>query len=145
MEEYLQEIHADGYTGTDDDMPDAFDEFIQELEPEEWIKHADNYAESIIIRMTVVEEKAIVCTGVQFEDFWSIYPVKKGKKKSELKWNRLSNTVREKIMIDIPERKAKDSQWLGKYIPHPTTYLNGELWEDEISSSKAGGSKLTVI
>jgi len=94
------------------------------------------------IEESSIEEKI---KGVAFDQFWSLYPIKKGKKKSELKWNKLSLTVREKIMIDIPERKEKDTQWKAGYIPHPTTYLNGELWEDEISSSKAGGSKLSVI
>jgi hypothetical protein len=27
-----------------------------------------------------------------------------------------------------------DRQWVSGYIPLPTTYLNGERWEDEIES-----------
>lgn len=35
FEDYLQEIHAEDYHGLDDDMPDDFERFIGELEPEE--------------------------------------------------------------------------------------------------------------
>ena len=28
FEDYLKDKHADGYTGTDDDMPDSFDSWV---------------------------------------------------------------------------------------------------------------------
>lgn len=69
---------------------------------------------------------------IPFNSFYSMYPVKKSKKKAEEKWNRLSLEKQNLAMADLPERMRKDSQWLAGYIPHPTTYINGELWEDEI-------------
>lgn len=41
FEKYLQYIHALEYTGTDDDMPDAFDAWIVELDHEKLIEHAN--------------------------------------------------------------------------------------------------------
>lgn len=41
LEDYLQEVHAKQYTGTDDDMPDDFDNWIVELDPEEVMRYAD--------------------------------------------------------------------------------------------------------
>lgn len=35
FENYLADIHAENYTGTDDDMPDALDNWIAEKTPEE--------------------------------------------------------------------------------------------------------------
>lgn len=35
--EYLEEQHAKTYTGSDDDMPDAFEKWLSELELEDWI------------------------------------------------------------------------------------------------------------
>ncbi len=46
MEDFLQEKHAENYTGTDDDMPDSFDTWLQNLDVEEWISLADEYKQS---------------------------------------------------------------------------------------------------
>ena len=35
FEEYLEVIHSENYTGTDDDMPDSFENFITNLDHEE--------------------------------------------------------------------------------------------------------------
>ena len=45
MEKYLQELHAEEYMGTDDDMPEAFDTWLVELQVEDWIENADRYAD----------------------------------------------------------------------------------------------------
>ena len=37
------------------------------------------------------------------------------------------------IIEDVKKRKKEDSQWAKGFIPHPTTYLNQERWEDEMS------------
>jgi hypothetical protein len=69
-----------------------------------------------------------------FDDFWKIYPRKVEKKKSQQKWSKLSETDRKSAMLDIPAR-AQSDQWKregGRFIPYPTTYLNGERWNDEI-------------
>lgn len=71
---------------------------------------------------------------IEFELFWSLYPNKKKKKESEKVWKSLSFEIMEKIISDLPLRKNGDD-WIkdnGKYIPHPTTYLRGERWNDEI-------------
>jgi hypothetical protein len=44
MEEFLKEQHAKDYTGTDDAMPDAFENWLAELSPDEWIQYGDEYA-----------------------------------------------------------------------------------------------------
>ena len=40
--DFLKEIHAEDYHGTDDDMPDDFDNWLVELDNEELITHAEN-------------------------------------------------------------------------------------------------------
>lgn len=71
--------------------------------------------------------------SISFSEFWTIYPKKVDKKKSEAKWNRLTITVQRTILADIPKRK-QTSGWKANYIPNPTTYLNGERWNDEIKT-----------
>lgn len=44
FEEYLKEIHAEDYHGTDDDMPDAFEGFVTDMDLAEVIEHADDFA-----------------------------------------------------------------------------------------------------
>lgn len=41
FEDYLKTVHASDYTGTDDDMPDAYDAWLSELSADDFIKHAD--------------------------------------------------------------------------------------------------------
>ena len=35
--------HGEGYIGTDDAMPDSFDEWLCHLEPDEWINYAEEW------------------------------------------------------------------------------------------------------
>jgi hypothetical protein len=45
FEDFLKDWHAEQYTGTDDDMPDAFDDWLGDLESESWINLGDVFAE----------------------------------------------------------------------------------------------------
>jgi hypothetical protein len=38
IEDYLKELHAKDYHGVDDDMPDAYDAWLTELQADDWIK-----------------------------------------------------------------------------------------------------------
>jgi hypothetical protein len=38
FEEYLQEVHAEDYHGTDDDMPDSFDSWLADLDSSEMLE-----------------------------------------------------------------------------------------------------------
>ena len=76
-----------------------------------------------------------------FESFWEAYPRKVEKKKALIIWTRKiqpeSGTF-EKIMAALKEQKDS-KEWLkdsGAYIPHPTTWLNGERWNDQYEQSK---------
>lgn len=42
FEKYLQNIHTNNYMGTDDDMPEAFETWLSELDTEELMNYADN-------------------------------------------------------------------------------------------------------
>lgn len=41
FEDFLRSMHAEDYHGTDDDMPDAFDDWLTNLEPEELISYGN--------------------------------------------------------------------------------------------------------
>jgi len=84
-------------------------------------------------------KKTCASSDARFPDFWAVYPTKRNKKKAREIWKRKRLDKRaDELIQDVQRRIAKDSQWKGGYIPLPTTYLNGERWEDELGN---GGTK----
>jgi hypothetical protein len=78
--------------------------------------------------------------SVGFEDFYKAYPKKKSKGQAEKTWHKLSpdSDLLKEILIGLESAK-KSEDWTkdnGKYIPHPSTWLNAKGWEDEITESK---------
>lgn len=77
-----------------------------------------------------------------FENFWVKYPKKVKKKKTQEKFIKICKT--EDIFKDIMaglEKYILSKDWKkdnGQFIPHPTTWLNGEMWNDEIEVSNSG-------
>ena len=68
-----------------------------------------------------------------FERFWETYPRKVSKKKAQQAFKKYEHLA-DKIIADIEIRLKLDAQWQDKtFIPHPTTYLNGERWNDDIT------------
>ena len=69
-----------------------------------------------------------------FESFWEIYPKHQDKKKAKQKFLKLCTDKKkyQEIMQGLrnvlPVWAKKDN----KYIPVPTTWLNGERWNDEV-------------
>lgn len=75
----------------------------------------------------------------RFPDFWKAYPTKRNKKKARDAWKRKRLDAKaDEIIADVEARIKKDGQWLEGYVPHPTTYINGERWEDEIEPPRDG-------
>lgn len=71
----------------------------------------------------------------EFVTFWTAYPRKVGKGAARKAWAKVrpSQALAAKIIAAVEAQKAwpawtKDD---GKYIPHPTTWLNQTRWEDE--------------
>tara|TARA_R110000823_G_scaffold2934_3_gene11665 strand:+ start:3573 stop:4157 length:585 start_codon:yes stop_codon:yes gene_type:complete len=64
-----------------------------------------------------------------FELFWNNYPSNINKKKAMIMFNRLSKTNAALATKDCAIR-FQDTE--PKFIPHATTYLNGERWNDEL-------------
>ena len=48
FEEYLKEIHAINYMGTNDDMSDSFDDFLGNLDGEEYIEHGNAFSKMLL-------------------------------------------------------------------------------------------------
>ena len=85
----------------------------------------------------VVNKKAEQQANNQrFEEFWKAYPRKSDKKRARKIWDRLkvNDELHDKIMRAVSAQTQSD-QWRrdgGQFIPYPTTWLNGERWEDSL-------------
>ena len=93
------------------------------------LAHTDTEAEAD----TVKQRRS---NNYDFDLFWSEYPRKIGKKKCRGIWSRLkpSPELVEKILSKVRAYKETE-QWRkddGKFIPHPSTWLNAGQWDDEI-------------
>lgn len=74
-----------------------------------------------------------------FPKFWALYPRKQDKAKALKAWTKLK--VTDELFNLIAKGLAAQvvsGDWLkdgGKYVPMPTTWLNGKRWEDEVKPS----------
>lgn len=72
-----------------------------------------------------------------FARFWKLYPNKKGKANAEKAWRKLK--VTDDLFAAIVGGLAKQTvspAWVkdgGQFIPHPSTWLSGKRWEDEVA------------
>lgn len=72
-----------------------------------------------------------------FAEFWELYPRKSDRKRAMSAWKHIPLKEHAAIMANVAGRMRSDESWTkdgGKFIPHPTTYLNGRRWEDEFQS-----------
>jgi len=78
-----------------------------------------------------------------FNDFWDKYDKKQDRPKCELKWKKIQQEAREKIMhhLDIYIPSTPDKQ----YRKNPLTYLNSQSWENEVIRAGKGLNLLTEL
>ena len=49
FEQFLQDKHSRQYVGLDDEMPDDFDQWLQDLSVDEWIAYGDLFTTKMLI------------------------------------------------------------------------------------------------
>lgn len=87
-----------------------------------------------------------------FDVFYSKYPVKKSKAKAQEVWKKLKpDDALISLMIIAIDNQIREKEQLrvaGRFVPewkHPSTWLNGRCWEDEISSEPVPAVNRAVI
>ena len=71
---------------------------------------------------------------VSFNNFWERYPKKELKKKAKEIWLRKKLDFKlDEILLFIEKAKNTD-RWKKGFIKQPTTFLNGECWNDDLAS-----------
>ena len=84
-----------------------------------------------------------------FDIFWAMYPRKEQKKKALAAWMKIKPDAQlnDEIIKGL-QKFLTCEQWVkddGRFIPHPTTWLNGERWRDEVKGGKAKSNKYGEI
>jgi len=98
--------------------------------------HSERNANGMLTKNQEPIKKTSANRFAHFDDFWSIYPVKRSKKKAKEIWGRKNLGNNHKMIIaDVKNRLNKDRQWLEGFVPMPTTYMNGERWDDDVDTS----------
>ena len=78
----------------------------------------------------------------QFDEFWSLYPKKVEKKKAKAVFEKLDpDEELLKKMLDAIKKQKESDQWQRGFIPNPTTWLNGERWNDDIPKAPQTSAK----
>lgn len=70
-----------------------------------------------------------------FIRFWQTWPRKIAKKSARLAWTNAIKLSDPETIIDAAKEFADYCERVGtesRFIPHPSTWLNGERWEDEL-------------
>lgn len=70
---------------------------------------------------------------IGFDEFWNLYNHKVGKRKAEQKWKRIPQSLHPTIMAHV--KLYVEATPDVTYRKHPTTYLTGEHWNDDIQSN----------
>jgi phage replication O-like protein O len=84
---------------------------------------------------------------VYFDEFWSAYPKKTGRKPSLKKWtDRNLDSIATKIIDNVQARVASGEWNNVQYVPNPLTYINQDRWDDEVTMNKynADGMAMTL-
>lgn len=80
-------------------------------------------------------------TSSRFEVFWKAYPRKVCKKDAKKAFEKINpDEALLQTMLKAVRQQSNTPSWTkdgGKYIPHPTTWLNGARWEDDESTAPA--------
>ena len=81
-----------------------------------------------------------------FAQFWALYPRKVGKEAARKAWDKLklTNELFDSL-VQALGAQCLTTDWLkddGRFIPHPSTWINGKRWEDEVPDPSPAGSNV---
>lgn len=78
-----------------------------------------------------------------FERFWALYPRHTAMAAAVKAWDKLKPDLELcRVMANAIRAQIKSPQWREgpEHIPHPSTWLNGARWQDEMPDNASGGS-----
>jgi len=86
-------------------------------------------------------EKKTHTSNLRFDEWWQEYPKKIERKKAFAIWTRRKlDSIANQIIEDTKNRPVLCAKWKAGYICNPTTYLNGDRWNDDYESPRTNGT-----
>ena len=80
-------------------------------------------------------------SNLRFDEWWKAYPKKIERKKAFAIWKRRKlDSIADRIIEDTKNRPVLCAKWKAGYICNPTTYLNGDRWNDDYESPRTNGT-----
>ena len=81
----------------------------------------------------------------KFDDFWAIYPRKKEKKRARVSFNGLPKQTQADCIEGVKKyiKQIEIQSTEPQFIKHPSTFINGENWEDEFETEVVINQKIT--
>lgn len=90
-------------------------------------------------------QEPMSATADAFASFWEAYPKKELKKKSQEIWKNRKLDKHVQAVLSFIEKAKDTDRWKRGFIPQPTTFLNGERWNDDVEAYNDRGKKEEVI
>jgi len=92
---------------------------------------------------TDTDKEDLCASATHFDRFWEAYPRKTNKKQARELWKRKKLDARVDLLLEAVRRHCQSEQWqTPSLIPHPSTWLRNERWEDELSENATAGGPL---
>lgn len=86
------------------------------------------------------KQKHVQRAAARFDDFWALYPVKKGRKAAERAWIAKGLDARaDEIIGHVLHMQANCTDWQRGFAPQGSTYVNGDRWSDEPKRAQPQG------
>jgi len=80
-------------------------------------------------------------SNLRFDEWWKAYPKKIERKKALAIWKRRKlDSIANQIIEDTKNRPVLCAKWKAGFICNPTTYLNGDRWNDDYESPRTNGT-----
>ena len=78
-------------------------------------------------------------TPSRFDEFWTAYPKKVGRKDAARIWaSKKLDAIADQIVQDVIARTQKHRPWVEGFVLNPSTYLRGERWTDAMETGTTG-------
>src|SRR6185436_10730899 len=72
--------------------------------------------------------------SLEFIEFWALYPRRVNKQAAWRAWLKIADRPSLDMLIESLDWQREQPGWRedgGKWIPYPSSWLNGRRWEDE--------------
>ena len=118
-------------------ISDRYQSDSLEIETETYSKETETYRKEGEAKKLISSKKPRVTSSAEFDKFWMVYPRKVNKGLAMKAWEKAASKAAPALIIAAVEAWKVSKDFPDPdFIPHPSSWLNGERWSDELSDKK---------